>query len=80
MAERLMAYPRHQPVAICAVNPGLCHSSLTNDIGGLEQRKYALMKALLARSTEQGAKTYLHALSAGYHIHGKYLSDYEINE
>lgn len=38
------------------------------------------MKALLARSTEYGSRTLVHAVSQGPESHGKYLSDCKIVE
>lgn len=34
-----------------------------------------VMKALLARTTEAGSRTIVHAASSGPETHGKYLSD-----
>lgn len=58
------------PVTINCVNPGLCHSELSRDAGiGL-----AILKFFLARSTEVGSRTLVHAASAGPETHGQYLS------
>jgi NAD(P)-dependent dehydrogenase (short-subunit alcohol dehydrogenase family) len=59
------------PVTINCVNPGLCHSELSRESGwGL-----AIMKFFLARSTEQGSRTLVHAASLGPESHGQYSSD-----
>ncbi len=58
-------------VVINFLNPGLCHSELARNAGfGLW-----LMKALLARTTEQGSRTLVHAAAAGVESHGQYLSN-----
>jgi retinol dehydrogenase 12 len=58
-------------VIINFLNPGLCHSELTRN-GGWGMW---LMKALLARTTEAGSRTLVHAAVAGEESHGQYLSD-----
>jgi retinol dehydrogenase-12 len=54
------------------VNPGLCHSGLARDAGSF---RLTIMKALLARSTEAGSRTLVHAAVAGLESHGKYMSN-----
>jgi len=43
-------------VVVNVVNPGLCHSSLTRDATGIKYYGIALLKALLARTTEAGSR------------------------
>lgn len=58
-------------VIINYLNPGLCHSELARDSGwGLY-----LVKLALARSTEYGSRTLVHAAEAGMESHGQYMSD-----
>lgn len=53
------------------INPGLCHSELARDAGyGL-----AIMKFFLARSTEAGSRTLVHAALAGPETHGQYQNN-----
>ena len=62
------------PVTINFLNPGLCHSELARDAGmGL-----AIMKFFLARTTEVGSRTLVHAADAGPESHGEYLSDCKV--
>lgn len=63
------------PVTINAVNPGLCHSELGRDFPTVA---FWLIKLVLARSTEVGSRTLVHAASQGAATHGKYLSDCHI--
>ncbi|KAI5776251.1 short-chain dehydrogenase [Geopyxis carbonaria] len=58
-------------VVVNYVNPGLCHSELARDSGwGLWA-----MKQLLARTTEAGSRTLVHAATVGAEAHGQYMSD-----
>ena len=62
------------PVIVNYINPGLCHSELARDAGwGIY-----IMKLLLARSSEVGARTLVHAGLAGPESHGQYLSDCKV--
>ncbi|OCK74910.1 retinol dehydrogenase 12 [Lepidopterella palustris CBS 459.81] len=65
------------PVTINIANPGLCHSELARDMNGLGFR---LFKLIVARSTEVGSRTLVHAGASGVETHGKYLSDCIIEE
>jgi NAD(P)-dependent dehydrogenase (short-subunit alcohol dehydrogenase family) len=64
------------PVTINCLNPGLCHSELSRESGwGLY-----ILKLLLARTSEAGSRTLVHAGSSGEESHGKYLSDCTVTE
>ena len=65
------------PVTINCVNPGLCHSELGREFPTFG---FWLIKLLLARSTEVGSRTLVHAGTQGAESHGQYLSDCEIAE
>ncbi|KAM7211844.1 hypothetical protein V8F06_012756 [Rhypophila decipiens] len=65
------------PVILNCFNPGLCHSELGRDISGWG---FTIIKAILARSTEVGSRTLMHAGSAGIESHGQYLDDCEISK
>ncbi|KAJ4345493.1 uncharacterized protein N0V89_011625 [Didymosphaeria variabile] len=72
MADRKSA--QAIPVTFNCVNPGLCESELARDAGmGLK-----IMKFFLARTTEFGSRTLVHAAAAGAETHGHYLSDCHI--
>jgi NAD(P)-dependent dehydrogenase (short-subunit alcohol dehydrogenase family) len=74
IAERYRAST--YPVTINAVNPGLCHSELGRDFPTIA---FWLIKIFLARSTEVGSRTLVHAASQGAESHGQYMSDCEIS-
>ncbi|KAF2261912.1 short-chain dehydrogenase/reductase-like protein [Lojkania enalia] len=73
MAERRSA--TQIPITINCVNPGLCHSELAREAGF----HFTIMKFLLARSTEVGSRTLVHAASQGAETHGQYMSDCRID-
>jgi retinol dehydrogenase 12 len=61
-------------VIINFLNPGLCHSELGRNAGwGMW-----LMKAMFARTTEQGSRTLVHASQAGEESHGQYMSNCDV--
>ncbi|KAK0934131.1 hypothetical protein LTR29_014319 [Friedmanniomyces endolithicus] len=61
-------------VTLNFLNPGLCHSELQRDVPSY-LRPLVNTFMLLARTTEVGARTLVHAALAGPETHGKYLSD-----
>ncbi|KAK3934800.1 putative short-chain dehydrogenase [Diplogelasinospora grovesii] len=65
------------PVTVNCVNPGLCHSELARDY---PTWGFFLMKLFLARSTEAGSRTLVHAATQGAESHGQYLSEYRVRE
>ena len=60
------------PVTVNCVNPGLCDSELSREH---PTWRFWLLRQLLARSTEYGSRTLVHAGSQGAESHGAYLSD-----
>ncbi|KAG0707119.1 short-chain dehydrogenase [Suillus ampliporus] len=71
-------------VAVSAVNPGFRHSRLTREIesGPLFKFTVRIYKGLLARTTEMGSRTLIHAaIEPGERgRHGHYLSSCEVAE
>lgn len=66
-------YPSSRfPVAINLVNPGLCHSELGRDF---DTYTFWALKLVLARTTEVGSRTLVHAASQGAESHGQYMTD-----
>ena len=66
-------------VIINCLNPGLCHSDLTRDAEGFVRFVIGTLKTLLARTTEVGSRTLVHAAAASRESHGQYLSDCQVN-
>jgi hypothetical protein len=63
-------------IVINYVNPGLCHSQLTRELGfSLNALIMATLKLLLARTTEVGGRTLVAAAAAGPGSHGQYQSN-----
>lgn len=67
-------------VVVNMVNPGLCYSDLGRNVGLLYRMQIGLLRLLMARSTEVGSRTLIHAAVAGVDSHGKYCSECEIKE
>lgn len=65
-------------VTLNFVNPGFCRSELLREMSGNPAVK--LMVAVLARTTEVGSRTLVHAGYAGPETHGKYMSDCRITD
>ena len=63
------------PVTINCVDPGFCHSELARDHAGWG---FWLMRLVLARSTEAGSRTLVHAGAQGQSSYGRYLADCEV--
>lgn len=71
LVQELAARTRGSDVIITMVNPGLCHSALGRESGWL----LAVMKFVLARSTEVGSRTLVAGISTGIEGHGSYMTD-----
>ena len=67
-------------VVLNALSPGLCTTRLDRSAGFFLKVQIAIMRALLARSAEEGSRTLLHAATAGKESHGCYLASCEIRE
>jgi NAD(P)-dependent dehydrogenase (short-subunit alcohol dehydrogenase family) len=62
------------PVTINCVNPGLCHSELLREGPWFTM----VIKLLLARTTEVGARNFVWSGAAGAETHGTYVSDCQV--
>ncbi|KAI0812412.1 hypothetical protein BC629DRAFT_1589185 [Irpex lacteus] len=80
---------RSVPIAAASVNPGMCSSELGRNRPGIEQAIGAIMRALLGRTAEQGARQLVWAAlgpdgKEGPHVkqtmHGAYVSIAEVRE
>ncbi|KAF1960496.1 retinol dehydrogenase 12 [Byssothecium circinans] len=65
------------PVTVNTVNPGLCWSELAREATSWG---FWFFRLIVARSTEVGSRTLVHAGASGAETHGKYLSDCMIEE
>lgn len=63
-------------VIINFLNPGLCHSELAREIDSFGFR---MRKLLLARTTEEGSRTLVHAAGAGAESHGQYMNNCRVD-
>lgn len=66
------------PVVISTPNPGFCTSELRREAyeGSFAIRRgIRLIEAMLERTTEEGARNFVHCAAAGPDYHGQYVSD-----
>lgn len=77
--RELAARQQNPTVVINTNNPGMCHSQLTREPGWVATMMVG-MKMLLARSTEEGSRTTVHAASAVMETRGKYLDSCIVRE
>lgn len=68
------------PVTVNLASPGLCKSDLSRDAQGAQALMFGAMKLVLARTTEQGSRTIVHAATQGAETHGQYINDCRIGE
>ncbi|RDW80313.1 WW-containing oxidoreductase [Coleophoma cylindrospora] len=80
LAECLATQKQEFHVSVNTLTPGLCRSSLIRDLRGLFAIQLAIMILLLARTTEVGSRTLVHAIGQGAESHGKYMNDGKIQE
>lgn len=80
MRELSAQTARHDPrVVINALTPGYCATGLVKGVTGTWGWQLYVMKLLLARTAEEGARTLVHAASLGWEGHGQYLNDCQID-
>jgi retinol dehydrogenase 12 len=72
------------PVIVNTVNPGLCYSELARDATGIVGIVVWLMQKILARTTEQGGRQFVHAALGNAEnpeaLHGQYLNIQKVEE
>lgn len=69
-----------KPVIISAVNPGLCYSDIDRDLKGIAGFVFSALKAMMARTTEVGSRTLVHAAASGKESDGQYLSECRVTK
>jgi NAD(P)-dependent dehydrogenase (short-subunit alcohol dehydrogenase family) len=62
------------PVTINCVNPGWCHSELGREL----PLTFHIAKFFLARTTEAGSRTLVHAATQGPETHGQYMTECDV--
>lgn len=72
--------PDKTGVIINMVAPGLCSTALARDGRPWTRAWIAAIRAIMARSAEQGSRTILHGILAEEDSHGAYLSGCKIRE
>ena len=67
-------------VVLNLINPGMCTTELNRNIRGVASVVVKVMRALLARTSEEGSRNLVFAAEVGEASHGKYVTDCVINE
>lgn len=67
-------------VKITMVAPGLCSTGLGRDARTFTKIMHEGVRAMMARTAEEGSRTFLHGLFVGEEGHGKLLSGCKIKE
>ncbi|KAH8657730.1 hypothetical protein BX600DRAFT_482422 [Xylariales sp. PMI_506] len=67
-------------IIVNTLTPGMCRSGLVKNLRGCFGKQIAIMTNLLARTTEVGSRTLVHAIAQGPESHGKYMNDGEVQE
>ncbi|KAI9777898.1 MAG: hypothetical protein M1816_004387 [Peltula sp. TS41687] len=65
-------------VVINCLNPGFCQSELSRGVSGIRGLIMTVEKAVLARTTEAGSRTLVHAAAGGKETHGSYMSNAKV--
>lgn len=65
-------------ITVSIVNPGFVKTEVMRNASVLFHLVFRPWRKLVARSTEEGARTILHAASSGKETHGQYLSDCKV--
>ena len=71
------SHPEDKQIYVNCPNPGLCHSALSRNDEGYSLH---IMKLLLARTTEYGARNFVFAALADQTKQGEYVSDCSFTE
>ncbi|EIM87341.1 NAD-P-binding protein [Stereum hirsutum FP-91666 SS1] len=80
IATRISTSSSTKPTVIVnAVNPGICQTSLRRNFTGFQANAIAFVESPLYRKASIGARTLVHAASAGKESHGQYLSDCHVS-
>ncbi|KAF8525873.1 short-chain dehydrogenase [Hysterangium stoloniferum] len=70
--------PKNASITVMSVSPGFCHSSLTRESESTIFGRIflGLLKSVVARTTEVGSRTIVHAVAApdARDLHGKYIA------
>jgi NAD(P)-dependent dehydrogenase (short-subunit alcohol dehydrogenase family) len=67
-------------VTINMVSPGICSTGLARDTRRVFRVIQGVIRAITARTAEQGSRTVLHALLTEEATHGKHLSGCQVKE
>ncbi len=74
------ASPKEGKVILNCLNPGHCRSEMMREATGLFRYFVQGITALMARTTEVGARTLIAGVAAGYETHGEYMDDCQVGK
>ena len=74
------ASPKEGKVILNCLNPGHCRSDMMRETSGMFKIFVKVVTALMARTTEVGARTLIAGVAAGYETHGKYMDDCQVGK
>jgi NAD(P)-dependent dehydrogenase (short-subunit alcohol dehydrogenase family) len=78
LAEMAMGKNGDPDVIVAAVCPGACASDLSRDYDGVFKIIKGVAAALILKTTEEGARTYIIGVSKGKESHGRFIQNSEI--
>lgn len=80
LADQMSKSNKGNTVIVSILNPGSVITDIARDEGFRSKVFAWLLHHLLARPTEEGARTLVHAAEGGEETHGQYLDDCEISQ
>lgn len=80
MAKLMEASPKEGKVILNCLNPGHCRSEMMRETTGMFKYFVKGITALMARTTEVGARTLIAGVAAEYETHGTYMDDSKVGK
>lgn len=80
LAALVTASSEQGDIIVNCLNPGFCVSEimLRGQFTAVQTKLFKVLRAMLARTAEEGSRTLVHATLAGKETHGQYLDDCKI--
>ncbi|KAI0126690.1 hypothetical protein BJ170DRAFT_629600 [Xylariales sp. AK1849] len=72
--------PDRTGLVINMTNPGLCNSGLDRNARLATRLQIGVLRVIMGRTSEMGARTVLHGIVGGEETHGKFLSGCQVKE
>lgn len=68
----------NSPVVLNSINPGLAYTALTRNATGKMWLYMKIIRALMARTSEEASRTLVHAANCGPESHGLYFTNCDV--